>query len=102
MKNLVVASIIAVVSAMSSGIPAEAAIPMAPVQTPTASTTAIDIDYYQGPYRSYYRGPYRTYYRGPYDRYYGRNYYAGARCHYRNVRHYRNGRVVVNRVRVCR
>ncbi|WP_378944072.1 hypothetical protein [Mesorhizobium sp. ANAO-SY3R2] len=99
MKNLVLASIIAVASAMSGIMPSEAAMPVAPVQAPAAGSTALNVDYYRGPYRSYYRGPYRSYYRGPYRSYYGRNYYGG--CHYRTVRHYRNGRVFYNRVRVC-
>lgn len=100
MKNLVLASIVAVASAIVE-IPAQAAIPVAPVQAPAAETSAINVDYYRGPYRSYYRGPYRTYYRGPHGAYYGRN-YGGPNCYFKNVRHYRNGRVYVDRVRVCR
>lgn len=97
MKNLVFASIIAVASAMSAGIPAEAAIPVAPVQAPAASSTVLDAAYYyRGPNRTYYRGPARTYYRGP------NGAYAGGRCYMKRVTHYRNGRAVVDHVRVCR
>lgn len=102
MKNLVLASIIAFASAMSASMPAEAAIPMMPLQAPAAGTAATVVDYYRGPRRGYYRGPYRSYYRGPYRTYYGRNYYAGANCYMKRVKHYRHGRVYVDRVRVCR
>lgn len=104
MKNLVLASIIAVASAMSTGMPGQAAIPLAPVQAPAANSTVIDAGYYyRGPNRTYYRGPYRSYYRGPHGGYYGgRGYYGGGRCYMKRVVHYRYGRRVVDHVRVCR
>lgn len=78
MKNLVLASIIAVTAALPFGAPAQA-----------ASPTITNVQYYPG-------WRYRPY--GP--RYYGRWHRYGY-CHMETIRHHRYGRWWVERVRVC-
>ncbi len=85
MKQLVLASIIAVVSALSFGLPAQA-----------GDATVTNAQYV---YRSWGPGP--RYYG---HRYYGPGYYGRWHryCHIETIRHHRYGRWWVERVRVCR
>ena len=78
MRNLLLASFVAVMAAFSAGAPAQAASPV------TANLQTVQ---YMPGWR-YHHAHYRHYgYRG---------------CHVRNVRHVRHGRVWYSPVRVCR
>jgi hypothetical protein len=85
MKNLILASLIAVTSVMSFGVPAEAA--------SAALTNVQNVQYVHRGYGPRYYGP-------RYGRYYGPHRY-GRYCRIETIRHHRYGRWWVERVRVC-
>ncbi|MBZ9962651.1 hypothetical protein [Mesorhizobium sp. BR1-1-2] len=100
MKKLLLASVLAVASAVAVMAPANAA------SITLGIGNGYDDDYYVPRYRHHYRdysdddGYYGRY--SMYDESYRPRYYGHRRCHTEVIKHWRHHHRVIERVRVCR